>query len=102
MDFADVNFKSLCLSCQIEGVMGLLKDVGLLKPGTVAKKKKHMDFYAIKWAMIGFLTGNSVPEWEEASCIFFSLGQLQLYFFNRSADKVKSKVLSGSESEVSS
>lgn len=56
MDFADVNFKSLCLSCQIEGVMGLLKDVGLLKPGTVAKKKKHMDFYAIKWAMIGFLT----------------------------------------------
>lgn len=75
-----MNFKSLCLSCGIEGVMGLLKDAGLLKLGRGAQNPS--DFYAIKWALIGFLTHRELCAGAGGSILHFvqSRAVTALYF----------------------
>lgn len=97
-----MNFKSLCLSCGIEGVMGLLKDAGLLKLGREAQNPS--DFYAIKWALIWFSHSQGALCWSGRKHLAFCSvsGSYSSIFLNHGADQVKSKVLSGSESEVSS
>lgn len=76
-----MNLKSLCLSCGIEGVMGLLKDAGLLKLGRVAKKNPVI-FMQLNWAMIGFLIHRELCAGAGGSILHFlqSRAVTALYF----------------------